>query len=100
MNTNENFDALWNSFRDEVRKARAAEKQAIVRPAGGGEMGHYIAAGNDLALDGSQPIALSTPHSSSYIRIDAEGCRALAAQLFACSLKVDEAKGVNLQLQH
>lgn len=80
---NSNFDTLWAALKEQVIEARTATKTKTHRHADPDSWGHFIAIGNEPNPNKTTSVALSTPHSSAYIRLNAASCRELAVELIA-----------------
>lgn len=86
---NENFENLWSSLKDQVRKARTSEKTGVHRDTGD-SWGHFISLANDPNR-GSQPIIISHPAGMTSVRLSGKDCLALAAELVVAAEKMEAA---------
>ena len=84
---NENFDNLWSSLKDQVRKARTSEKTGIHRDTSD-KWGYWVSLSNE-PNNGSQSMTISHPAGMTSVHLDGKSCIALAAELLVAAEKME-----------
>ena len=84
---NENFDNLWSSLKDQVRKARTSEKPGTHRDTSS-DWGYSIYLANE-PRNGAQGLTISHHAGMTSVHLDGKSCIALAAELLVAAEKME-----------